>query len=172
MSRDASSIRKAIRQQRPFESAGQEFVLCLLRTAEVVRRLFDHLYEPYGITSQQYNVLRILRGAGPDGLPTLAIRERMVERTPGVTRLIDRLEGRGLVDRETPQQDRRQVLCRITPQGAEVLKRLDKPVSDLARSAVAALGEKDQRKLIACLDAVRLTHEPAGGGGPEGSPRR
>ena len=96
MSRSSGSLQKAIHQQRPFESASQEIVLSLMRTTDVVRRLFNETYEPHGITAQQYNVLRILRGARPDGLPTLVIRERMVERTPGVTRLIDRLEGAGL----------------------------------------------------------------------------
>ena len=119
MSRNPGSLQKAIRQQRPFESAGQEIVLGLMRTTDVIRRLFHEVYEPHGITSQQYNVLRILRGALPNGLPTLVIRKRMVERTPGVTRLIDRLEARGWVERETPKSDRRQVICRITAGRAE-----------------------------------------------------
>ena len=161
MSRNLGSLQKAIRQQQPFESASQEIVLNLMRTTDVVRRLFNETYEPYGITAQQYNVLRILRGARPDGLPTLAIRERMIERTPGVTRLIDRLEARGWVERETPKSDRRRVICRITAEGLKFLDRLDKPVMTIAGSAADALNDKDQRKLISLLDTLRLSHEPA-----------
>ena len=131
-----------------------------MRTTDVVRRLFNETYEPHGITSQQYNVLRILRGARPDGLPTLVIRERMVERTPGVTRLIDRLEAHGWVERETPKSDRRRVVCRITADGLKLLDRLDGPIMAIAGSAADALSEKDQRKLISLLDALRLSHEP------------
>ena len=161
MSRNSGSLQKAIHQQRPFESASQEIVLGLMRTTDVVRRLFNEVYEPHGITPQQYNVLRILRGARPDGLPTLVIRERMVERTPGVTRLIDRLEARGWVERETPKSDRRRVICRITAEGLRLLERLHKPVMAIAGSAADALSEKDQRKLISLLDTLRLSHEPA-----------
>ena len=160
MSRSSGSLQKAIHQQRPFDSAGQEIVLSLMRTTDVVRRLFNKTYEPHGITSQQYNVLRILRGARPDGLPTLVIRERMVERTPGVTRLIDRLEAHGWVERETPKSDRRRVVCRITADGLKLLDRLDGPIMAIAGSAADALSEKDQRKLISLLDALRLSHEP------------
>ena len=160
MSRNVGSLQKAISQQRPFESAGQEIALGLMRTTDVVRRLFNEVYEPHAITSQQYNVLRILRGSRPDGLPTLVIRERMIERTPGVTRLIDRLEARGWVEREIPKSDRRQVICRITAEGLKLLERLDKPVMAIAGSAADALSEKDQRKLISLLDTLRLSHEP------------
>ncbi len=161
MLRNAGSLQKAIHQKRPFESAGQEIVLGLMRTTDVVRRLFNEVYEPHGITSQQYNVLRILRGAELGGLRTLAIRARMVERTPGVTRLIDRLEALGWVERETPKSDRRQVICRITADGLKFLERLDGPVMAIAGSAADALSEKDQRKLISLLDTLRLSHEPA-----------
>ncbi len=164
MSRNAGSLQKAIRQQRPFESAGQEIVLGLMRTTDVMRRVFNEVYEPHGITSPQYNVLRILRGTRPDGLPTLAIRERMVERTPGVTRLIDRLEARGWVERETPKSDRRQVICRITTDGLKFLEGLDGPVRALAGSAANALSEKDQHKLISLLDTLRVSHEPTADG--------
>ena len=89
-----SALQREIRQRRPFQSAGHEAVLGLLRTADLVRRLGTALVEPYGITLQQFNVLRILRGAGGDGLPTLEVASRMIEQTPGVTRLLDRLEAK------------------------------------------------------------------------------
>src|SRR6185295_1524706 len=112
---ETSALQREIRQTRPFRSRSQEAMLALLRTADQVHRSFARVVEPHGITLQQYNVLRILRGAGDAGLPTLEIGARMIERSPGVTRLIDRLEAKGWVRRERCPHDRRQVLCWITP---------------------------------------------------------
>ena len=99
MSDETSALQREIRQKKPFRSPAQEAVLGLLRTADVVRRLVARSLEPYDVTPQQYNVLRILRGAGDEGLPTLTIGERMLEDSPGVTRLVDRLIAKGLVSR-------------------------------------------------------------------------
>src|SRR5881275_3603411 len=109
----AMPILKELKQTRPFVSPAQEATVALLRTADVVNRLVDLVIEREGITGQQYNVLRILRGAGEQGLPTLDIAERMIEETPGITRLIDRLEAKKLVTRERCNVDRRRVYCRI-----------------------------------------------------------
>src|SRR5436305_15178083 len=94
-----------------FRSREQQATLGLLRTADAVKRSLAQVIEPHGITPQQYNVLRILRGAGADGLPTSTIGERMTEQTPGVTRLVDRLERQGWVVRVPCPQDRRRVFC-------------------------------------------------------------
>src|SRR6476659_6067152 len=115
--------------QENFRSREQQACVGLLRTAEAVKRSLAHVIEPHGITPQQYNVLRILRGAGPDGLPTLTIGERMIEQTPGVTRLIDRLERKRLVARSPCATDRRRVFCVITEKGLELLRELDEPVN-------------------------------------------
>ena len=109
-------LQRELRQTRPFDSAAQEATLGLVRTADQLRRHFSSVVEPHGITVQQFNVLRILRGASPEALPTLEIAERMVEQTPGVTRLLDRLEAKRLITRARCPNDRRQVLCGITPQ--------------------------------------------------------
>jgi len=114
--------------------------------------------EEHGLTLQQYNVLRILRGAGEKGLPTLVIAERMVERTPGITRLIDRLLRKGFVERERPLGDRRQVLCRITPGGLAVLGKLDGPVGDLDDRCLAMLDDEEKSVLIGVLDRVRQAY--------------
>ena len=155
---EMSPLQKEIRQSKPFRSRGQEVVVALIRTADLVRRVVGRVLEPYDITVQQYNVLRILRGAGEQGLPTLEIGERMVEHAPGVTRLLDRLEVKGLVRRQRCPEDRRQVLCWLTPAGAELVERLDEPVDSADAEAVAMLAPEEQERLLRLLDAVRAGH--------------
>jgi len=138
-----------------FRSREQQATLCLLRTADAVKRRLAQAIEPHGITLQQYNVLRILRGAGPGGLPTLTIGERMIEQTPGTTRLVDRLERKGLVTRTPCPTDRRRVFCRITDKGLVLLTELDELVNRCDARAVSTLGPDDLASLIALLDGVR-----------------
>jgi DNA-binding MarR family transcriptional regulator len=152
---EVSPLQREIRQGKPFRSRGQQVVVALLRTADLVRRGLGQVLEPYGITPQQYNVLRILRGAGEQGLPTLEIGERMIEQAPGVTRLLDRLEAKALVRRERCPQDRRQVLCWLTAGGLELVERLDEPIDNADAKAVAMLEPEEQEKLLGFLDAVR-----------------
>lgn len=127
----------------------------LLRTSDVVRQRISAVVEPYGITLQQYNVLRILRGSGSRGLPTLDIAKRMIERAPGITRLLDRLERKRLVKRERCPSDRRQVLCSISPRGLALLERLERPVLAADESWGRRLGARQVSLLIRLLDAVR-----------------
>lgn len=151
------SIQAAILQSKPFRSRRQEAFIGLLLTAEAARWPFlDLLAGHEELTLQQYNVLRILRGAGADGLPTLAIAERMVERTPGVTRLLDRMEQKHLVSRERAKGDRRQVICRITDAGLGLLRKLDRPIDALEEEVFAALDEREVDQLIALLNQVRV----------------
>src|SRR5947208_7556531 len=100
-----------IHQSKPFASRGEEATVGLMLTADVLRRYSEEVLSPFGVTPQQYNVLRILRGSQPDALPTLEIASRMIDKAPGVTRLLDRLERKGLVSRIRCTADRRQVLC-------------------------------------------------------------
>ena len=144
--------------QQNFRSREQQAALGLLRTADAVKRSFAQMIEPHGITLQQYNVLRILRGAGPDGLPTLAIGERMIEQTPGVTRLVDRLERKGLVARAPCPKDRRRVFCRITAKGLDLLKELDDPVNRWDSLAVSVLPPSELDLLVDLLDRVRASN--------------
>ncbi|MGH7416319.1 MAG: MarR family winged helix-turn-helix transcriptional regulator [Gemmatimonadales bacterium] len=129
-------------------------VIGILHAADAVRRHLTALLEPFGITAQQFNVLRILRGARPEGLCTLTIAERMIEQAPGITRLIDRLEAKQLVVRIRSSEDRRQVWCRISPAGLRLLARLDEPVAALDRQTVAGLPRADQVHLGKLLRAV------------------
>ena len=144
--------------QQNFRSREQQAVVGLLRTADAIKRSLAHVIEPHGITPQQYNVLRILRGAAPDGLPTLTIGERMVEQTPGVTRLIDRLERKGLVERIPCPKDRRRVFCQITPKGLDLLEQLDEPVNRWDAQTVSILPPSEVDSLIKLLDRVRASN--------------
>jgi DNA-binding MarR family transcriptional regulator len=145
-----------IRQGVPFRSKTQEAFLSLLRTADVAKRRFREVFEGEGITFQQYNVLRMLRGAGEDGLPTLDIGDRMIERQPGVTRIVDRLEKKGWVTRDRCSDDRRRVLCRITAEGLDLLARLDRPVDATDGEIFASLSPGEVERLIGLLERVRV----------------
>lgn len=149
------SIRDEIKQSRPFASPADEAVVTLLRTADRVRTGLAQVVEAHGITLQQYNVLRILRGAGPEGLPTLDIAARMIEHSPGITRLLDRLEARKLVRRVRCPEDRRQVLCHAPEAARRLLAGLDGPVADAGRRALAPLDPSGTAELVRLLDAVR-----------------
>ena len=151
----ASSLQREIRQTRAFRSASQEAAVGLLRTADLVRRRFCEVLTPHGITLAQYNVLRVLRGAGPEGLPTLEVAERLIEHAPGITRLMDRLEGHGWVRRERCAEDRRQVLCYLTAEGQKLLGGLDGPMDRADEEALSRLTEAQRQELIGLLDLVR-----------------
>ena len=127
----------------------------LFRTADALKRGIGPVLEPAGITPQQYNVLRILRGASGEGLPTLEIAERMIEHAPGITRLVDRLERKGLVRRRRAARDRRQVRCFITPQGLALLAGLDEPVHKINLRSLEALDGEEIADLIATMDKIR-----------------
>jgi DNA-binding MarR family transcriptional regulator len=150
-----SQILEEIRQSRPLGSAGHEALLGIFRTSDLLHREINRVIEPHGISGQQYNVLRILRGAGEKGLPTLEVAGRLLEQTPGITRLLDRLEKKKLIRRQRCAEDRRQVLCWITPGGRELLAGLDGPVKELDRKLLKMLTVKELRSLVELLDRVR-----------------
>lgn len=150
-----SAIQDEIRQGRPFPTKGAECVVALLRTADLLRRRLSEVVGTREITLQQYNVLRILRGAGSAGLPTLEIGDRMIEQSPGITRLLDRLEAKGLVRRERCPRDRRQVTCRIAPSGLAILADLEEPMARSTRGLVGPLSQTRTTTLIRLLDDLR-----------------
>lgn len=154
-----SRLQSELKQTRPFPSLAAEAAVALMKTADVVRRSVGQVIEQEDITPQQYNVLRILRGAGEPGIPTLDIVERLIEETPGITRLLDRLEAKKFVRRERCPTDRRQVLCWITPEGLETLARLDAPVNEAEKCAMGRMPKRDLETLIALLERVRRAHE-------------
>jgi DNA-binding MarR family transcriptional regulator len=157
-----SKVQAEIRQSRPFRSARQEATVALLRTASVVRRMLERVVEPSGLSLAQYNALRIVRGAGAGGIPTLAIRERMLEEGTTITRLLDKLEDARLVRRERTLPDRRQVMCYATDAGKRLLDRLDPLVDAADAEAVETLSAGDVKALVRLLDAVRAANAERG----------
>lgn len=149
------SVLDEIKQQKPFPSKEQEAAVTLLRTADVVRRHLGSVISLRGITLQQYNVLRILRGAGGEGLPTLEIAARMIEAAPGITRLLERLEKKKLVSRTRRHDDLRCVDCHITPAGTTLLASLDAPVRAAAGDAFHNVNKMELVQLVQALDHVR-----------------
>ncbi|MCU0623015.1 MAG: MarR family transcriptional regulator [Gemmatimonadaceae bacterium] len=147
-------LQEEIRQTRPFRNVAQEAALALLRTTDLLRRVATARLTPHDLTLQQYNVLRILRGAqGP--LPTLEIAERMLEQAPGITRLIDRLEAKHLVARVPCKTDRRQVHCHITPSGLELLTVLDPEIDEADGLLERVLSADQLAQLVALLAVAR-----------------
>lgn len=149
------TILEDIQQTKPFKSASQAVILSIIRSADDLKRALAQRLDPYGITMQQYNVLRILRGAGEDGIPTLTIGERMLERTPGVTRLIDRMERKGWVERRRCTRDRRRVWCIITQEGLDLLSPLDDVVDGFDETLTPIFEPGELETLGEYLDRVR-----------------
>ncbi|MFL5617512.1 MAG: MarR family winged helix-turn-helix transcriptional regulator [Gemmatimonadaceae bacterium] len=156
------SIADEIQQGRPFRSRAQEATVALLRTASVIGRTYSRVLEPHGMSVAQYNALRIIRGAGTGGIPTLTIRERMIEAGTTITRLLDRLEEAGLITRERGTPDRRQVYCVVTVAGKRLLDRLDPEVDVADELAMAALDSRQLDRLVELLDVVRAANAERG----------
>lgn len=148
-------LKSEIKQRKRFGSLEQEAQLSLERTSAILSHEFAEALKPYGITGTQYNVLRILRGAGPGGLCRADIRERLVSQVPDVTRLIDRLEALRLATRDRNAGDRRLVTTRISEKGLTVLARLDAPVAKMHRKQLGHLGVQKLRQLIDLLALAR-----------------
>lgn len=149
------TLRTEIRQTKPFASLEQEAQLNIERTAAVLGHAFAEALKPYGITATQYNVLRILRGAGPDGLCRNEVRDRLISQVPDVTRLLDRLEESELIERERSTADRRQVSTRITTAGLALLRTLDGPVSEMHKRHLGHLSDKQLKTLTELLALAR-----------------
>ncbi|MCK6447775.1 MAG: MarR family transcriptional regulator [Planctomycetes bacterium] len=152
-------VAEELQQARPFRSTAQEALLAVLVTADRIAAHLDRvLVAEADITRQQYNVLRILRGAGAEGLPTLVIAERMIERTPGVTRLLDRLESKGWIERERSAEDRREVRVRVSRAGLAVLARLDDVVDAVDDRPERELADGELAELVRLLDRLRALY--------------
>jgi DNA-binding MarR family transcriptional regulator len=138
-------------QRAPAPSLEAKLFVALLRLSDRLAQDAELLIKSHGLTATQYNVLRILRGAGPDGLPCKRIGDRMISRDPDMTRLLDRMEKRSLITRERQTEDRRIIKTRITPAGLDILRRLDAPVDELHKKQFRHLSAA---KLKALADAL------------------
>ena len=144
-----------IKQSKPFPSVETEVFLNLTRTADHTMRIVTEVLKTADLSPTQYNVLRILQGAGKDGLPCSEIGSRMITRDPDITRLLDRMEQRELVARTRSSADRRVVTAKITKAGSEVLAKLERPVLESSKRHLAHMTEKQMRELIDLLELVR-----------------
>jgi DNA-binding MarR family transcriptional regulator len=151
----STNLRNEIRQTKPFASTEQEAFLSIGRTWAVLDHAFAEALKPYRLTPTQYNVLRILRGAGEEGLCRGEVMERMIARVPDGTRLLDRMEAAGWIERARSATDRRFVTTRITREGLDLLAELDEPVAALHREHFDGVGRKELRMLIDTLAEVR-----------------
>jgi DNA-binding MarR family transcriptional regulator len=157
-----SAIQRELRQTKPFRSVAQEATVALLRTASIVNRAAARVVEPAGLSVAQYNALRIIRGAGTGGIPTLSIRERMIDEGTTITRLLDKLEDAGFIRRERSYPDRRQVLCFATDAGRNLLDTLDPQVNAMDEEVVSSLSDAQLETFIELLDTVRSANAQRG----------
>jgi DNA-binding MarR family transcriptional regulator len=147
---------KASRPPAPLE---ERIFIGLLKTADALGQEAEQLVRSANLTGTQYNVLRILRGAGPEGLACRGIGERLISRDPDITRLLDRMERRGLITRERQNDDRRVVKTRITPQGLELLKPLDQPMRDLHKRQFRQVATTRLKILSGILEEIRVRNQ-------------
>ncbi len=151
----AGKIQSEIRQSKGFNSPGEEAVLNILRTSDVMTQVLADLLKTSGLSATQYNVLRILRGAAGKGLCCREIGERLVTRDPDVTRLIDRLEKRDLLLRTRSTDDRRVVTIQLTPAGLALVNELDEPIEKWNRKLMRNISRADTKVLIGLLERFR-----------------
>lgn len=148
-------LAREIQQTKPFASLEEEALLNLARTYEKLQETVTELLKQYQLTGTQYNMLRILRGAGPDGLTCSQATERMLTADPDVTRLLDRMETRRLIARERSQQDRRVVITRISAEGLALAAEIDRPLADLLRTLMGRVSKDRLKELIDILETLR-----------------
>ncbi len=151
--------RDQAREDRHFDCPEQEVFLHLWRTYDRLRALEDELFARWDLTAQQYNALRLLRSCAPGTMPTLTLASRLISRAPDITRLLDRLERRGLIGRERAAQNRRVVQVRITAEGFELLRQLDPEVRACNERQLGHLQPEELRALGTLLRAARRPHE-------------
>ena len=158
----AGKLQHELGKRKPFDCVEEEALLSIIRTADVLARAAGELFKPHELSSTQYNVLRILRGTcptGASGLACSAIADQMLTRDPDMTRLLDRLEKRGLISRAREEKDRRVVRVCITEKGLKVLADLDPLVNECNRKQ---LGHMVQQRLRQLIDLLELARDKAG----------
>ena len=152
-----TKLQKELKQTKPFKSLEEEVMLNLARTAEYLATRGAEVFKREDLTATQYNVLRILRGAGAEGLSCSQIGERMVTKESDITRLLDRIENRGFITRARPASNRRVVIARISEGGLKILAALDEPVDEMNKKLVGHLGKENLKALNQLLEDIRIT---------------
>lgn len=148
-------LKSEIKQRKAFTCREEEIFLNIIRTADQLQRRMSELLAESDLSRTQYNVLRILRGAGEKGLACGEISERMITRDPDITRLLDRLEKRNLISRAREKEDRRVVTTKIESAGSDLLKKLDAPITQLHKTQLGHIEAKQQEVLIRLLESAR-----------------
>ena len=152
------ALKRRVKQER-FDSPAHEAMLNLMVAADHVRERVDRVCSEYGITHGQYNVLRILKGVSPEGHPRCEIAGRMLERAPDVTRLVDRLETQGLVERDRSEEDRRLSITRITPKGLDLLLQMQPRLEEVHRYFSERVSRRDCRELSRICEGIYAEDE-------------
>jgi len=149
------TLRDELKMGKPFKSVEEEALLSIARTAAVLEHAGAEALKPFKLTITQYNVLRILRGAGDAGLCRNEVGQRLVTKVPDVTRLLDRMEAAGLIVRQRGGEDRRFVATRITEKGLKLLDKIDRELPAIHGRQLGHVAQKRLRELIALLEEVR-----------------
>jgi DNA-binding MarR family transcriptional regulator len=149
------TLRDELKMSKPFKSVEEEALLSIARTAALLEHAGAEALKPFKLTITQYNVLRILRGAGDPGLCRNEVGQRLVTKVPDVTRLLDRMEAAGLIVRQRGGEDRRYVATRITEKGLKLLDKIDRELPAIHGRQLGHVGQKRLRELIALLEEVR-----------------
>jgi DNA-binding MarR family transcriptional regulator len=154
-----AGLKLEIGQQGPFSSLEEEAMLNLARSADCLNRAIQHQTRDWGVTATQYNVLRILRGAQPDGLTCSAIGSRMITAVPDITRLLARLKALNLIRQQRDRRDRRILWTQISPPGLQLLQTMDPVIKCLPGELLGHLGEAELTELIRLLELARKNCE-------------
>lgn len=150
-----TTLRTELKMAKPFKSVAEEAILSIARTAAVLEHSGAEALKPFDLTITQYNVLRILRGAGSEGLCRNEVGERLVTKVPDVTRLLDRMETAGLIVRQRGSEDRRVVATQITEKGLKLLEKIDRELPAIHARQLGHVSQKRLRELISILEEVR-----------------
>ncbi len=150
----SGSLHQQLKKQKPFDSPQQEAMLSILRTSDLLENRLARLLRQHDLTPSQYNALRILRGAGKP-LPCLEVANRMIQVAPAITRVIDQLVARALIEKHQSPEDRRVFLVGLTTRSRRLLKKLDSPIQNLHQSLLGHLSRTDLKRLIQLLESAR-----------------
>lgn len=149
------TLQEELKMHRPFVDLEEETIVALLATKARVEEILNKIFEQQGLTRPQFNILRILRGAQPERLSCSAINERLVEKNPDITRLLDRLEDAGFVERARGKEDRRQVFATITKQGLSLLKLVDQDILNVEKKIMSCISKQEMKDLNRLLEKIR-----------------